>query len=288
MILQEEASEGIYRETAMSPSTQNHPDPQSNILPAGLAERDLLVQKLDSLSLLSGGVAHDFNNLLMTIMGNADLALAVAEGQSSEVTNYIEEIQGASKRAADLCHRLLTFSGRGRFPMSCIDVKPLIEQMACSLGQTVGDGIRLSYDLPDELPQIRGNADELSGLLKLLVRNAREAMPEGSTEGEIHLSLRTVTLDDPMLQAAVGAPLKTSGLYQLLEVADDGEGMDGATEVRMLDPFFTTRGGGRGLGLAYAFGTVRIHLGRIAVESQLGRGTRVLVFLPTLDSADVA
>jgi len=172
--------------------------------------------------------------------------------------------------------------------MSCLDVKPLIEQMACSLGQTVGDGIRLSYDLPDDLPAIRGNTEELGGLINRLVRNAREAMPTGATQGEIHLSLSTVGVDDPSLQDAVGAPLQPVAIYERLEVSDNGEGMDSVTEARMLDPFFTTRGGGRGLGLAHAYGTVRIHLGRIGVESQLGQGTRVLVFLPALDSADAS
>lgn len=273
---------------SLSTTPRNQPTPLTPTIPAGLGERDSRVQKLESLSLLSGGVAHDFNNLLMTIMGNADLALSVADGQSAELNNYIEEIQDASQRAANLCQRLLTFAGRGRFPMSCIEVKPLIEQMACSLGQTVGDGIRLSYDLADDLPAIRGNTEELSGLINRLVRNAREAMPTDATQGEIHLRLSTVGVDDPSLQEAVGAPLQPVGLYQRLEISDNGEGMDSATEARIFDPFFTTRGGGRGLGLAYAFGTVRIHLGRIGVESRLGHGTRALVFLPALDTANPA
>ena len=273
---------------SLSTSTHNQPSSPTAAPHPGIGERDFLVQKLESLSLLSGGVAHDFNNLLMTIMGNADLALSVSEGQSSDLKTYIEEIQGASKRAADLCHRLLTFAGRGRMPMSCVQIKPLIEQMACSLGQAVGDGVRLSYDLPDDLPAIRANSDELSGLVQLLVRNAREAMPKGAYQGEIHLGLSTVALDDPLLRAAVGSPIQPAASYQRIEVADNGEGMDDATELRMLDPFFTTRGGGRGLGLAHAYGTVRIHLARIAVESELGVGTRVFVFFPTLDSTDPA
>lgn len=268
----------------ISSTSQEAPPHTMTTPPRTIDQHESLEQKLESLSLLSGGVAHDFNNLLMAILGYTDLALTVGDDQAGELKGYLEEIQSASQRAADLCHRLLAFSGRARIAMTAIDVQSLIEQMAFSLGQTVGDGVRLNYSLGGDIPQINGNAEELHSLVKLLVRNAREAMPAEDPQGEIRVSLVVASDNDPALDDAVGTPAQPGARYVRLEIADDGEGMDHATRMRVFDPFFTTRGAGKGLGLSAALGIVRAHHGRIAVDSEPDQGTRVRVFLPVFDA----
>jgi len=245
-------------------------------------EHNSLVLKLESLSLLSGGVAHDFNNLLMTILGNADLAMSVLDDSAGDLKSYVEEIRRASNRAADLCRQLLGFSGRGRFACSIVELRPLIAQMVPALEQVAGNGIRLHCELPEGLPPIKGTPEELRRILKQRVRNAGEAMEQVGTAGPIRLRLAVTHSSDPGLATAIGALPQETGRYLAIEVADEGEGMDARTRLRMFDPFFTTRGAGRGLGLASAFGAVRGQGGLVAVASEPGEGTQITLYFPAL------
>jgi signal transduction histidine kinase len=246
-------------------------------------EHTSLVRKLESLSLLSGGVAHDFNNLLMAILGNAELAMSVLDDSSADLQSYIQEIQRASGRAADLCRRLLAFAGRGRFISSIIELKPLIAHLVPALEQVAGQGILLQCDLPEGLPAIKGNSEELRHLLKQLIRNAGEAVEQAGSGRPIALRLSVTDGCDPDLDTTIGAIPQESARYVVIEIADEGEGMDARTRLRMFDPFFTTRGAGRGLGLASVFGAVRGHGGLISVASQPGAGTQIRLYFPALD-----
>jgi signal transduction histidine kinase len=240
----------------------------------------LQINKIESLSLLAGGLAHDFNNLLMTILGNVDLALSVDEPPSAEVRGFLREIQGASERAAELCSGLLAYSGRGRLPLRVVELNLLIEGSRELLELSAGEGVALATRARGGLPPVRGDAEELRRLLVHLVRNGGEATH--GRGGHVHVLIGPAEADDPWITSAVGAPLDSGRDYVLVEVADDGAGMDEATSLRIFDPFFTTKGAGRGLGLARVFGVVRTHAGRIHVDSAPGAGTRVRVYLPVL------
>jgi signal transduction histidine kinase len=241
-------------------------------------------RKIASLSLMAGRVAHDFNNLLMTILGNTDLALTTVGGMLPELRGYLDEIHGASERAADLCRRLLAFSGKGRTPLQVVRLNEVIGKMFQILELAAGERARVSKELAESLPPTLGHADELQQALIELVRNAGEAMADGS--GTIRIATGEAGFGDPAIDSAHGAPIQRDRRYVFIEIADDGEGMELETRLSLFDPFFTTRGPGRGLGLTRVFGVVRGHSGRVHVESDPGTGTRVRVFLPVAEDVD--
>jgi signal transduction histidine kinase len=254
--------------------------------PQASTEREWQARKIDSLSLMAGRVAHDFNNLLMTILGNTDLALSTVGGLLPELRGYLDEIHGASERAADLCRRLLAFSGKGRSPLQVVRPNQLIGRMLEILELAAGERAHVVCDLADPLPPTLGNAEDLQQVMIELVRNAGEAMPV--TSGTIRIATGEVEFGDPMIETAQGGPLQRQRRYLYIEVADDGEGMGVETRLSAFDPFFTTKGPGRGLGLTRVFGVVRAHSGRVGIESDAGFGTRLRVFLPVSEDAEGA
>ncbi len=202
------------------------------------------------------------------------------EPPSVEVRGFLREIQGASERAAELCSGLLAYSGHGQLPLKVLELQLLIEESRELLQLSAGTGVTLAMRVEGGLPLVRGEAEEIRRLLVHLVRNAGEA--SGDRPGSVHLQVGRMEADDPWISGAVGSPLDAEREHIFMEVADDGVGMDEATSLRIFDPFFSTKGRGRGLGLARVFGIVRTHSGRIHVDSTPGAGTRVRVYLPVL------
>jgi two-component system, cell cycle sensor histidine kinase and response regulator CckA len=252
--------------------------------PESPTEPEWQARKIDSLSLMAGRVAHDFNNLLMTILGNTDLALSTVGGMLPELRGYLDEIHGASERAADLCRRLIAFSGKGRAGLQVVRLNQQITRMREILELAAGERASVVCHLADGLPPTLGNAEELQQLLIELVRNAGEAMT-GST-GTIHVTTGEAGFGDPMLEVALGCPLQPQRRYLFIDVSDDGDGMDLETRLSVFDPFFTTKGPGRGLGLSRVFGAVRAHAGRVYVDSDPGAGTRMRVYLLLAEDVD--
>ncbi|HEX2658918.1 MAG TPA: response regulator [Polyangia bacterium] len=238
-------------------------------------------QKLESLGVLAGGIAHDFNNLLTSILGSADLAAAQLSPYSP-ARRYIEDIERASRRAADLCRQMLAYSGKGRFVIQALNVNDLVKEIAHLLSVSISKKVVIRYDFAAHLPSVRADATQLRQVVMNLITNASEAI--GDRSGVIALSSGVMECDAAYLQAAVGdLTPRTPGPYVYLEVRDTGHGMDHETLTRIFDPFFTTKFAGRGLGLAAVLGIVRGHKGALRVDTVRGQGTTFRVLLPAHD-----
>jgi len=240
-------------------------------------ERLLQAQKLESLSVLAGGIAHDFNNLLVGILGNAGLALMDLP-PSSTVRPLVLDLQAAALRAADLTRQLLSYSGRGRFVLTSIDLGRLVEDMAQLLPTAVAGGVTLTFRLAPELPLIEGDATQLRRVVTSLIANASDAI--GDRSGEVTVATGVMHADGSFLADTFVDDQLAPGDYVCLEVSDTGAGMTPETAARIFDPFYTTKFVGRGLGLAAVLGILRGHKGAIQVESEPGRGTTLRAFFP--------
>ncbi len=239
-------------------------------------------QKLESLGVLAGGVAHDFNNLLMGILGNANL---VKEGLPANSDAYLglTEIEGAAKRAADLCRQLLAYSGKGRFVVEPIDVNITVREIAALLHVSISKKAMLRYHFVDNLPAIDVDATQIRQVIMNLIINASEAMQERS--GVISVATGAADCDrERLARSTLGMEL-APGCYVYVEVADTGCGMDARTQERIFEPFYSTKFTGRGLGLAAVLGIVRGHHGCIELKSAPGRGTTFRVLFPASTKA---
>jgi len=235
-------------------------------------------QKLESLGVLAGGIAHDFNNLLAIMLGNASLARATLPPSAREHRNLLE-IESAAERAADLTHQLLSYAGRGAIETAPLEVGALVTGMVDLLASAVPADVRLAFDLAPDLPAVEADAGELQQIVLNLVTNASEAT---GGSGVVWLGTRCVVVGEapqPSNDGFVGEP-PAPGSYVVLEVRDAGCGMDDATRARVFDPFFSTKGLGRGLGLAAVQGIVRSHGGGMRLETAPGRGSRFEILLP--------
>jgi len=240
-------------------------------------------QRLESLEVLAGGVAHDFNNLLVAILGN--VALARDEMASAAVAADLDAVEEAAQRAAELSRQLLAFAGRGRFAAEPVDLNAVARHALAAVRDAMGSCVELEERLASGLPPVEGDASQLEQVTLELVRNAVEAL--GGT-GHIRVSTlleaeseggdREASASDATWAGGRAPP--GSGPFAVLEVLDDGPGMDLATAERVFEPFFTTKFAGRGLGLAAALGIVHAHGGGLQIWSAPGAGTRVRTVLP--------
>lgn len=235
-------------------------------------------RKLESLGVMAGGIAHDFNNLLTGIMGNAELAqLDAAPGSDS--VRYLDGVVQSARRAAELCRQMLAYAGRGKFITQPVDLNELIYETAPLLRTSMSPGADLTLDLADHLPVVNGDASQFRQLLVNLVTNASESL-EGK-RGTIGLRTGHRRCVDAFLQSMYLAEPLAEGDYVFLEIRDSGSGMPPHVVDKIFEPFFTTRFAGRGLGLPAVLGIVRGHKGALRIESEVGSGTSIQIFLPT-------
>ena len=241
-------------------------------------ERQMLhAQKLESLGVLAGGIAHDFNNFLMVILGNAELA-AVGLNQESPTYAGLHEIVKTSRRAAELCHHMLAYSGQGHFVIEPLNLSHLVQDMFQMLKVSVFKKISLQYDLSPELPAIEADASQMRQVIMNLAVNASEAI--GDQKGDITIATGDMLCDAEYLTSAIFKAAPPEGHYVYLDVTDTGCGMDAATLSKIFDPFFTTKFQGRGLGLAAVMGIMRGHQGIIKVQSEPDQGTTFRILFP--------
>jgi signal transduction histidine kinase len=239
-----------------------------------LEQRLRETQKLESLSVLAGGIAHNFNNLLMSILGNASLALSKLP-PDSPVREWIEPIEAAGMRAAELARDMLAYSGMSMLVMESLDVRPLIEECGRLVTEGTGAALAIGYDFEAGLPEIEADATHVRQVVMNLLTNAAEALgPTGS------IKVRADTRDEIPGSGFRYAHETPNGPFVRIEVEDDGAGMDADTLAHLFDPFFTTKFDGRGLGLASVLGIVHVHGGAIRVTSELGVGTVATVLFP--------
>jgi len=242
-----------------------------------MQERLLTAQKLDSLGLLAGGVAHDFNNLLTAILGSASVALLKLPPEAA-ARRSIETLVAAARRAAELTQQLLAYSGRGKFEVRPVDLGDQVRELYIVLEAAVPKRIALRTDLTAKVPAVQADVGQMQQVVMNLVINAAEAIGERSGTISLRTGRATITADEEAAPFTGEPP--APGEYVVLEVTDDGCGMDPETTARVFDPFFTTKATGRGLGLAAVHGIVRSHHGALRIVSAPGGGTTFRVLLP--------
>jgi len=242
----------------------------------------LETQKLESLGVLAGGIAHDFNNLLTGVIGYASLARSEIS-DSSPLVHYLEQIDAASMRAADLCKQMLAYAGKGRFEVRNINFTDLVRETTHLLRISVGKDVALNFNLASGLPAILADATQLRQIVMNLVINASEAI--GGKGGIINVTTGLLHLNARYLADTFLAPDLPEGDYVFLEISDTGCGMSQETLAKIFDPFFTTKFTGRGLGLAAVLGIIRGHKGSLKVYSEPGKGTTFKVLLPCTPGA---
>ncbi len=237
-------------------------------------------QKLESLGVLSGGIAHDFNNLLTTILGNTNLG-AMHLPPESPAMPYLQQIEQATLRAADLTRQLLTYAGKGCLQITEVDLNRLVVEMTQLLTVTLSRKAVVRYDLSPSLPFVSADPSQMQQLVMNLVTNASEAIGD-EVSGLITVRTGAQIVDAATQVGLLPALPLSAGRYVTLEVSDTGCGMAPEVQERIFDPFYTTKFTGRGLGLSAMLGILRSHHGSLKVYSELGRGSVFKLFLPAL------
>jgi len=246
-------------------------------------------QRLESLGQLAGGVAHDFNNLLGVISSYAAFAAkGIARqdpgGRWQSISDDIEQVQLAAKRAADLTHQLLTFARREVIQPQSLNLNDTVTGMEQLLGRTLGEHVELIIDLGENLPLVLADRGQLEQVLVNLAVNSRDAMPGGGK-----LTIQTVA--EQVDEATTAQKGPSPGQYVTLAVSDTGCGIPAHLLDRVFEPFFTTKpqGEGTGLGLATIYGIMTQAGGTVRIYSEVDVGTTVRAYLPvTAGAADRA
>ncbi|HEX8280709.1 MAG TPA: ATP-binding protein [Chthoniobacterales bacterium] len=236
-------------------------------------------QKMEAFGQLAGGVAHDFNNFLTTILGYSDLLLHEL-GLKGATANHVAEIRAAAMRASALTGQLLAFSRKHPLQRRVVEVNSVITNMERSLLGLLGENISVECHLhrAKEPAHINVDPGQLTQILLNLAVNARDAMDQS---GRLTLGTATVRFDETRQPKGCEEPL-APGEYAMITVTDNGAGMNDAVKAHLFEPFFTTKEGGlgTGLGLATSYGIIRQSGGHICIESEIGKGTMVTIYLP--------
>ncbi|GMU63806.1 MAG: hypothetical protein AMXMBFR36_00800 [Acidobacteriota bacterium] len=243
-----------------------------------LLREHMEAQKLESLGLLAGGIAHDFNNLLSTVSGHAELA-AEELPEGSPARPHLAAVRAAARRGATLTRQLLAYAGKRETAVEPLDLGRLVAGIGELLRVSIPKPVELVFAIEPDLPEVRGEPAQLQQVVLNLLTNAADAI--GERPGRIAVDVSARRLESEELAAFQGDGL-AAGEFVVLEVADTGCGMDEATRARIFDPFFSTKGSGRGLGLAALIGILRAHDAGVAIDSAPGRGTRFRIALPAL------
>ena len=241
--------------------------------------------KEESLTVLAGGVAHDFNNLLAAVLGHVSLAQAKLDREDG-VREHLEKAAATVERAAVLTRQMLAYSGRGAFVIKPTDLEALVEATLPLLEVSLPKNVRLETVFEDALPRVSADEGQLQQVLMNLVINGAEAV--GASGGKVTVTSRVHVLTEAESGSwQVSGTSPAPGEYVLLEVADDGSGMEPETAERVFDPFFTTKFTGRGLGLAAVLGIMRGHGGGLMMESTPGHGTVFRLLFAISDESEV-
>ncbi len=239
-------------------------------------------QKLEAVGRLAGGVAHDMNNALNAIIAFADLALQGA-GDNQGLCDDIGEIRLAADRAAGITRRLLAFSRRQVLQPQVVEVNTIVTSIEDMLRRLVGEKIALSLRLAPDAGWVKSDPAQIEQVIINLALNARDAMPEG---GRLTIETDVAQLAE---QQAGEFDIIAPGDYAVLRIFDSGCGMSSDVLEHAFEPFFTTKdlARGSGLGLPVVYGIVKQSGGQIRVHSELGRGTRVEIFLAHVPEPDL-
>lgn len=247
-------------------------------LMAEIAEREraesrlIQAQKMEAIGQLTGGMAHDFNNLLTVVVGSLDLVMRRCADEST--LRLARNALQAAERGANLTAQLLAFSRRQRLSPIALDINKVIVGMRDMLTRTIGPQIQIETELEGEMWPALADPTQLEVMLLNLAINSRDAMPHG---GRICIETHNINSIPQSLTTELGP-----GEYVCISVSDDGPGMPPEVLAHAFEPFFTTKshGKGTGLGLAQLYGFAKQSGGAARIESEIGKGTTVSIYLP--------
>jgi PAS domain S-box-containing protein len=237
-------------------------------------------RRMEAVGRLAGGIAHDFNNLLTIIKGYAELALN-RTGLPASVVTDVTQISGAAERAAALVRQLLAFSRRQVLQPKAIDVNSIVLGLDKLLRRLIDENIVMRTVCGENLGTVKADPAQIEQVVMNLVVNARDAMPRGGT-----LTVETTTVELDAGYAGEHVTVKP-GKYVMLAVSDTGIGIDSEAQTHIFEPFYTTKGAGRGtgLGLSTVYGIVKQSGGYIWVYSEVNHGTTFKLYLPCVNEA---
>ncbi|MDQ3068572.1 MAG: ATP-binding protein [Acidobacteriota bacterium] len=243
------------------------------LLEARLREQE----KVESLTVIAGGLAHDFNNLLTAVLGNADYLIATSP-EGSERRASAEAIATGAQHAADLVSQIVAYSGQGRTTISPVSIEDAVGDVLRAFSRTIGERALVTHESQRELPSVPGDLVQIRQAVLALLANAVDAV--SATHGSVEVLTGSEMLDAAALSQASYSAAAGPGEFVFVDVKDDGPGIPADVIPRMFEPFFSTRDMGRGLGLAAVHGIVRSHKGAVRVWTAPGQGTRMRIWWP--------
>jgi len=263
--------EGVYLASLRDITDRKKEEKEKEKMQAQL----LQAQKMEAIGTLAGGVAHDFNNLLTVIQGYADLALMKVD-ETNPLHRDLKQIRIAASRAASLTGQLLAFSRRQPIELTLLNLNQLVDDSKKMLSRLIGEDIAIETHLEPELWTVEADEGQLEQIIMNLVVNSKDAMPGG---GRLTVKTENSLVDEEYCRRYSYA---RPGRFLCLSVEDSGMGMDQETIKHIFEPFFSTKGPGRGtgLGLSVIYGIAKQHQGWINVFSEPEKGTIFKVYLP--------
>ena len=240
-------------------------------------KKEIQVQRMESIFTLAGGIAHDFNNALSGITGNIEL-LKMDLPNMANIDRYVAAMSSAAQRMVHLTDQLLAYARGGKYLSTNISLSEFVEETLPMIQHKIAPAICVKTNLASDISNVEADMTQMHMAFSAVVINAAEAV-----EGQGQIIIRTSNKEIEEGIAKYNPGLKP-GRYSCLTVQDDGKGMDAETKRKIFEPFFTRKFQGRGLGMAAVYGIVKNHGGWISVESQLGKGTVVRIYLPAVEA----
>lgn len=233
----------------------------------------LNAQKLDAIATLAGGVAHQYNNALFALTGNLDL-LRLGSRQGRDVNRFVDHIDDIVQKMKDLTLKLLAYARGGKYMPKTISVNKLVDDVLAGFKKTIKTDIELVLNLPSDPFFVHVDETQMQLVLSAIIINATEALED---RGRIRIYAEKVSVE---ISSQEDTPEPAPGNCALIRISDNGPGMDETIQQRIFEPFFTTKFQGRGLSMAAVHGIIKNHHGSISVESEIGSGTTVSIYLP--------
>ncbi|MGD9823352.1 ATP-binding protein [Desulfobacter sp.] len=237
--------------------------------------------KMETIGTLAGGIAHDFNNILTIILSNTEMSLDELDPHHP-LREYLDDVKMASLRAKEIVAQLLSFS-RGSSPvLQAVDVSQIIRESIKFLRSSIPSSVRIIHDIQAAGLFVMADPIQISQIIMNLCINAYQAMEDLKGSIEIRVCITTPNPDQPVSHGDL-----KPGQYVRIDISDDGAGIPPTILSRIFDPYFTTKGVGKGsgLGLSVVMGIVNDHGGAIQVDSTPGKGSRFCVYLPLTEHA---
>jgi len=235
------------------------------------------LQKMEAIGTLSGGIAHDFNNILAAILGSANLILEKTTDE--KLVRYASRIKAASERGAALTKQLLGFARKGKIQVAPIDFHQVVKGVIEILEHSIDKRIQMRVEMIGSIPKVLGDKVQLEQVILNLAVNAIDAIVPTLDEKQFGTLTFSLKVEPPEQHH-----FASSQSYLHLTISDSGIGIPKEIQHKIFEPFFTTKevGKGTGLGLAMVYGIMKNHHGRVYIDSEVGKGTTVHLYLPTV------